>query len=292
MDPPRPAREQYGPIDVLSDTQGVDFGPYLKDHVMADVRRNWYALIPASAQLKKGKLAIEFAVRKDGNIAGMKLVASSGDRELDRAAWGGITASNPFPSLPGEFKGQYLTLRFRFYYNPDAADLKDANSSPLAPVIVRAAPMTHTSDSNPPKYPKKARKSKVEGTVQLEVVVGTDGKIKDLRVLEGDPTLADASVQAIRKWRFYPAREDGRPIEDRARIRVDFRLDPEQVKAQVVSYSDSSSNPAPYLRIYPHARTIKAFLGLKPMQAFPPFSISSMSMMLQKLFLVVYNLII
>jgi hypothetical protein len=54
----------------------------------------------------------------------MKLIATSGDDPLDRAAWAGITASNPFPPLPGEFTGPYLALRFRFYYNPDKADLQ------------------------------------------------------------------------------------------------------------------------------------------------------------------------
>jgi TonB family protein len=83
------------------------------------VRKNWIRLIPESDQMKKGKLAIEFAITKDGKVAGMKLVGSSGDVALDRAAWGGITASNPFPPLPSEFGGPYLALRFRFYYNLD-----------------------------------------------------------------------------------------------------------------------------------------------------------------------------
>jgi TonB family protein len=109
---------QLGALEILSDTQGVDFGPYLQ-RVLQDVRENWYHLIPPSAEMKKGKLAIEFAITKDGQVAGMKLIATSGDTALDRAAWGGITASDPFPPLPTEFGGQYLALRFRFYYNPD-----------------------------------------------------------------------------------------------------------------------------------------------------------------------------
>jgi len=106
---------QLGALDILSDTQGVDFGPYLA-RIMEDVRRNWYLLIPPSAEMKKGKLAIEFAITKDGNVADMRLVASSGDVALDRAAWGGITYSNPFPALPSDFTGPYLALRFRFFY--------------------------------------------------------------------------------------------------------------------------------------------------------------------------------
>jgi len=114
---------QTGALEILSDTQGVDFGPYLQ-RILQEVKDNWYRLIPESAEMKKGKLSIEFAITKDGQVAGMKLVATSGDPPLDRAAWGGITASNPFPPLPTDFKGPYLALRFRFFYNPDKADLE------------------------------------------------------------------------------------------------------------------------------------------------------------------------
>jgi TonB family protein len=114
---------QLGALEILSDTQGVDFGPYLQ-RILQEVKDNWYRLIPESAEMKKGKLSIEFAITKDGQVAGMKLVATSGDPPLDRAAWGGITASNPFPPLPTDFKGPYLALRFRFFYNPDKADLE------------------------------------------------------------------------------------------------------------------------------------------------------------------------
>jgi TonB family protein len=114
---------QLGALDILSDTQGVDFGPYLQ-RILQDVKENWYHLIPESAEMKKGKLAIEFAITRDGKVADMRLIATSGDVALDRPAWGSITASNPFPPLPSEFTGPYLALRFRFYYNPDKSELE------------------------------------------------------------------------------------------------------------------------------------------------------------------------
>jgi TonB family protein len=122
----RQPAQAIGPLDVLSDTMGVDFGPYLS-RVLHDVRENWYNLIPEIARaplMKRGKVSIEFAILKDGRVAGMKLAGGSGDVALDRAAWGGVTASNPFPPLPGEFSGQYLALRFHFYYNPERAELR------------------------------------------------------------------------------------------------------------------------------------------------------------------------
>ncbi len=114
---------QVGNLEILSDTMGVNFGPYIQ-RVLHDVRQNWYNAIPESAAMKHGNLIIEFAITKDGRVAGMKLVATSGDIPLDRAAWAGITASDPFPALPSEFGGPYLALRFRFYYNPTKDEMQ------------------------------------------------------------------------------------------------------------------------------------------------------------------------
>jgi TonB family protein len=105
-----------GPLEVLTDTMGVDFNPYLT-RVLREVKEHWYQLIPESAEMKRGKVVLEFAILKDGSVAGLKYDAGSGDVALDRAAYGSITGSNPFPPLPKEFTGPYLGLRFSYYYN-------------------------------------------------------------------------------------------------------------------------------------------------------------------------------
>jgi TonB family protein len=105
-----------GPI-ILSDTRGVDFGPYLA-RVVYIVRRNWYSVIPESARLgEKGRVGIVFEILKDGSVPQLRLVASSGADPLDRAALAGIHASIPFPPLPEEFTGNHLVLQFIFLYN-------------------------------------------------------------------------------------------------------------------------------------------------------------------------------
>jgi TonB family protein len=102
---------------ILSDTRGVDFGPYLA-RVVFNVRRNWYSMIPVAARLgQKGRVAIIFEILKDGSVPELRLVGSSGSDPLDRAAVGSIRASNPFPPLPDEFTGNHLVLQFIFLYN-------------------------------------------------------------------------------------------------------------------------------------------------------------------------------
>ncbi|HKC00861.1 MAG TPA: TonB C-terminal domain-containing protein [Terriglobales bacterium] len=113
--------------EILTDTMGVDFGPYLT-RITQIVRQNWYNLMPPSVYppiLKQGKLSIEFVILKDGKTTGMVVHTPSGDVALDRAAWGSITASTPFPPLPKEFPGQILGLRFYYFYNLEVSrDLK------------------------------------------------------------------------------------------------------------------------------------------------------------------------
>ncbi len=212
-------RTQTGGIDIISDTYGVDFGPYF-EVIMPKIRKNWYSLISEPAKTRKGKLAIEFAVTRDGRITKMKLVQSSGDTLLDRPAWGAITLSDPLPALPKEFPAAYLSLRFRFLYNPASPDAKHAG------LIEETA--------NSPNYPQHALDAKKAGLVRLEGVVGSNGKIKDLKVLEGDPELGEACVAAISKWRFRPAMENGVETDEVTRLNVVFRLQGREVRATVV----------------------------------------------------------
>ena len=146
-EPPVSTEQKQGslPIDVLSDTQGVDFRPYLRSVVLPTVRENWYALVPDEARApisKKGNVTIEFAIHKDGRVRGMRFVESYGDVAMDRAAYGGISASNPFPPLPDKFQGEYLALRFHFYYNPDKSSPPDLETkdSPKQGVTVSLFP--------------------------------------------------------------------------------------------------------------------------------------------------------
>lgn len=111
-------------VEVLSDTMGVDFGPYLRQVIQA-TQSSWDLLIPEAARpplLKKGKVAIQFIIMPDGSIKKMQLILPSGDVSLDRAAWGGITGAGPFHPLPKQFHGPYLALRFYFLYNEDTGE--------------------------------------------------------------------------------------------------------------------------------------------------------------------------
>jgi TonB family protein len=107
-----------GGVEILSDTRGVNFGPYV-DRVIHAIWQSWRPLIPRPPRPGEGRVQIRFKIDPKGIVSGMVLEGPSGDRNLDKAAWGGITGAAPFPALPPEFTGPYLELRLRFYYNVD-----------------------------------------------------------------------------------------------------------------------------------------------------------------------------
>jgi TonB family protein len=116
---PPTAAVRDGGIYILTDTKGVDFGPYLQP-LLKTVKQSWYYLAPPIARaprMLQGEVSIEFAIFKNGKVKGMRLAQGAGDVSLDRAAWAAISASK-FPPLPADYSGPYIGLRFRFIYNP------------------------------------------------------------------------------------------------------------------------------------------------------------------------------
>ena len=106
-------------IDILSDTQGVEFGPYLRK-VLPAIKKMWLPLIPEEARPPlnmQASTAIRFTIDPDGKIGSMHLDGSSHQVKIDRAAWGAIVGIGQFPPLPADFHGPYLELRLHFFVN-------------------------------------------------------------------------------------------------------------------------------------------------------------------------------
>lgn len=78
---------------------------------------------------------------------------------------------------------------------------------------------------NEPEYSEEARKAKLQGTVDLTIVVGADGRVERVDVIRGlGLGLDERAVDAVKKWRFRPATSDGKPIAASAAVAVTFRL--------------------------------------------------------------------
>ncbi|HEY0701499.1 MAG TPA: TonB family protein [Candidatus Acidoferrales bacterium] len=75
-----------------------------------------------------------------------------------------------------------------------------------------------------PVYPPEAIKDRIEGTVKLHAVVGSDGSIQSLTAISGPKALADASLSAVHNWKYSPTRMGGQAIETQEDISFVFRL--------------------------------------------------------------------
>ena len=76
-----------------------------------------------------------------------------------------------------------------------------------------------------PEYSEEARKAKYQGVVVLWVVVGPDGRVHDMRVARPlGLGLDEKALEAVKQWRFEPARKDGQAVAVQVNIEVNFRL--------------------------------------------------------------------
>ncbi|HZI56402.1 MAG TPA: energy transducer TonB, partial [Verrucomicrobiae bacterium] len=108
----------------------------------------------------------------------------------------------------------------------DAANFECTHDAELAQTLedqsVKAPRPLHTPD---PKYSKSARKQGIQGVVTLSVVIGTDGKAHDVKVVKSlEPSLDANAIEAVKTWKFAPATKDGRPVAVEMRLEVDYKL--------------------------------------------------------------------
>jgi periplasmic protein TonB len=76
-----------------------------------------------------------------------------------------------------------------------------------------------------PTYSEAARKAKYQGTVTLWLVIGPDGRPRDVRIARSlGMGLDQKAIDAVRQWKFEPAMKDGRPVAVQINVEVNFRL--------------------------------------------------------------------
>jgi len=77
-----------------------------------------------------------------------------------------------------------------------------------------------------PAYPAEMKKKRVEDSVIVRYVIGTDGRIKEVTVIDPakEPIFNEVTVNAIRRWRFRPMKKDGKPAEVVHELLVNFEI--------------------------------------------------------------------
>ena len=122
------------------------------------------------------------------------------------------------------FIGHFFYAEGKFRYVNDRV-LRALSTAPALRIrvggAVQQAKVIHKVN---PAYPRDARSSRIEGTVTLHVIIGTDGAIKTLDVVRGDPSLAQAAADAVNQWRFQQTLLNNEAVEVDTLIDITFRL--------------------------------------------------------------------
>ncbi|HVO80914.1 MAG TPA: TonB family protein [Terriglobales bacterium] len=75
-----------------------------------------------------------------------------------------------------------------------------------------------------PVYPQQALEMRLQGAVELEANISKDGSITKIKVLSGSAVLAQAAVDAVRRWKYQPYFLNGEPVDIQTQITVNFKL--------------------------------------------------------------------
>jgi len=75
-----------------------------------------------------------------------------------------------------------------------------------------------------PIYPSEARRLGREGRVTSAGVITEEGRLRELKVVEGDAMLVRAAMQAVSQWRYHPYKLNGVPVRMGTKITLIFKL--------------------------------------------------------------------
>lgn len=75
-----------------------------------------------------------------------------------------------------------------------------------------------------PVYPQEARKNLITGDVLLRIVIGREGNVTNLEVMQGDPILVKSAVKAVKQWKYRPYILNGEAIEAESTVKIQYHM--------------------------------------------------------------------
>ena len=150
----------------------------------------------------------------------LEVLEENGQRRLIPYRGGPVTRLKDWPGARVEVRRDVLMSRV-------------ASSPEPAPATTSTAPSAggprETTDGaaeqqQTPAYPLPALQNNVQGTVVLRAVIGKDGAVQNVQLVNGPPVLASAVLDAVRRWRYKPYLRNGEPVEVERRIIIEFTI--------------------------------------------------------------------
>jgi TonB family protein len=126
-------------------------------------------------------------------------------------------------SIPSSLKGQIASM------TPEASGTRppEAAMTSIEPVLLpEATSRGLLLQPVEPVYPEAAQRSSLQGSVALQVLVGRDGGVQNVKFLQGSLAFARSAIDAVQQWRFKPYLMNGRPVQVQTVITVNFKPRP------------------------------------------------------------------
>ena len=186
----------------------------------------------------QGRAVVQFIVDETGAVTEPRVVSSSGNDGLDRAAVQAVQGSR---FSPGRQDGEAVRVRFavpitfrlpdgetgqrddtpRRRLEPQRGDDGVWNVAEDQPVLIGGL----AGLQGRIVYPQSARDAGIEGRVVVQFIVNEEGQVEDARAVQSpNDALSEAALEAIRGSAFEPGRVDGEPVKVRFAVPVTFRL--------------------------------------------------------------------
>jgi TonB family protein len=166
-------------------------------------------------------VVVTVTIAPDGSVKTAKVISGK-YRELKEAV---ETAVQKWAFQPYLVSGAPVPVRTELAFNFDntlehyrtpsgeaPVHLDEKSSSALA--VKRIAPI----------YPLEARQNRIQGTVEFRLIIGDDGCVQFLHVIQGPPALMATAYDAVRQWQFQPYLENGKPVPVLTTVNVHFEL--------------------------------------------------------------------
>ena len=159
-------------------------------------------------------------LRADAQTATYRIVFRQGEKNLADST---VPVARGGRAVVGGMDGAAAPYIFVFV-EPDAVGAERERSGRASESLGITAPVLTRKVA--PAYPDEARQDKVTGVVVLQLLIGTDGKVHEVEVLQNpDPRLTKAAVEAVKQWEFEPARDkEGKSLSVKSSVTINFAL--------------------------------------------------------------------
>lgn len=215
---------------------------------------NWTKMTTSVAVVENGKIAFEpvevsyrtISYYLDARMTNLLQPANNAAPAKTHAVATNGAVTNPKPSTqptllaplqftrrsPVTLAGQYGSLMSADVRNVSFTSNQKVpvDNAPPPPTPAPRAPVSRgvlngaALSLPPPVYPDSARRARVEGAVEVEVVIDENGKVVSAKVVSGPPALRDSAVQAALRARFTPTKLSGQPVKVTGKIIYNFKL--------------------------------------------------------------------